>query len=662
MTSRRHSPPLLVLLGSLVLAVAAAIVPAAPANAVPLRPTGPLSPDAGALLGLYSKPPNGDYTIEGLDARLNHLENKAGRDVDIVSTYYSFTENFPGAREDWLLSEGKIPLISWDGTTSTEISAGQHDALIRDRADGVAALGSDVFLRFFWEMDGGKKRDIVVSPADFIAAWRRVVNTFRNRGATNAVFVWCPNSISFTQGTAEQYYPGDEYVDWICAHGYNWAPAKPNSNYRSLTEIFGSFHAWGMAHGTKPMMIGETGVQENNQGDKPAWLRSVPDELLHNMPGVSAFVYFDSDTIYPWWLDSSWGSFNAWRDLAQHPHFNGVDLPSDYIPPPETTSETISFTGSGSPSNQSWQPFEFDITVPGTIDITLGWARGDANLNLYLRDPSGSPAAASVTNSRPETTSFRATEIGTYVASVQFTSGPQTDFTLDVTRPIPLEGGGSSDDGAGSGGGGGYAATETLVFNGSGSPTSNSWQPREIQVAVAGPLDVTLEWPEADADLNVFLRAPDGSPVAASNGSQRPEAFSYHVDSPGTYTVSVQFKSGPESTYDLTVVRPVEDDGIPVLSDTLAIEGSGSASGDSWQGLVFRVVDPGRVTLTLSWTDGTADLNMFLRDQANTPIGMAKTGEQPEVLVRDLAEPGVYTVYVQFRSGAADFTLNASIE
>src|SRR5438105_15657730 len=80
-----------------------------------------------------------------------------------------------------------------------------------------------VFIEWFPDMDTSS---LAVSPASFVSAWRHVHDIFAARGATNAVWVWCPSAPGFASSTAQAYYPGDTYVDWACADGYNWAPRQ----------------------------------------------------------------------------------------------------------------------------------------------------------------------------------------------------------------------------------------------------------------------------------------------------------------------------------------------------------------------------------------------------------------------------------------------------
>ena len=84
-------------------------------------------------------------------------------------------------------------------------------------------------------------------------------------------------------GTAQAYYPGNAYVDWICADGYNWAPELPGASWRSFQEIFAPFYRWGRSTG-KPMVIGEFGTVEGAPGAKAAWFAQADARHPHAVP------------------------------------------------------------------------------------------------------------------------------------------------------------------------------------------------------------------------------------------------------------------------------------------------------------------------------------------------------------------------------------------
>lgn len=317
--------------GKLAAIVAAALAigaPSIPGDAVAgtrgfdVRPlAASVIPEQGALFGAWIKPP--DWSKTGWQNAVDSFESMIGRDLDISHRYFKWDGVFPTWKETWDLQNGRIPMIDWDGTYSTQIAAGSHDARIRERARGVAALGRPVFLRYFWEMDASKNLWKSQSPTAYIAAWRHIYTLFQQEGAENAMWVWCPTAWGFVKGGAQQYYPGNAYVDFVCTDGYNWYPGRSGARWRSFVEIYRSFYSFGVTT-NKPLMVGEVAAQEDPDvpGRKAQWIRDATAALETQYPNIVAFVWFHSNTIYPWWVDTSESSLQAYREMAADPYFN----------------------------------------------------------------------------------------------------------------------------------------------------------------------------------------------------------------------------------------------------------------------------------------------------------------------------------------------------
>jgi hypothetical protein len=294
--------------------------PVVPAPApVPDRTPEPSVVTGGALFGVSTSP--GNRSFEAEKNAVERLEAQLGRTIDINHNFYTWDEEFPTESERWDLKSGRLPLISWNGkdVASSEIAAGDQDRLIVGRALGVKALGQPVLIRWFWEMDG-KKRIWAGTPADYIAAWRHIVDVFRARGATNVEWVWCPNASAFSDGEAQVFYPGDDYVDWICADGYNWAPGRPGDDWRSFQDIFAAFYDWA-SQKNKKIMVGEFGVQERSGDDKARWVEDARTTLKRKFPLIKAVVYFNANADYDWRMNSSPSASQAFKDMANDPWF-----------------------------------------------------------------------------------------------------------------------------------------------------------------------------------------------------------------------------------------------------------------------------------------------------------------------------------------------------
>jgi hypothetical protein len=309
----------------------ASLVPGAatpPASAAG-RPGGPLVPASGFYVGAYTKHAEG-YGQERQKQAITDLESRLGRRLHIDHNFYSWTDVFPSWREPWDIDNQRIPMISWNGENTDAIARGDYDGMIATRAHAVAMLSSPVFIRWFWEMDGNKKQGFISSPASYQRAWRHIHDIFAAAGATNAVWVWCPNASAVADGKALPYYPGGDYVDWTCGDGYNFAPNRPGDKWETFPEIYNGFYTGATRLG-KPIMIGEFGVLERKPGEKEQWFRQAHDWVAAH-PAIAAVVYFNADSTadgieYDWRVDSSPSAFEGFRYLYTGP------AP---VPPPAT--------------------------------------------------------------------------------------------------------------------------------------------------------------------------------------------------------------------------------------------------------------------------------------------------------------------------------------
>jgi hypothetical protein len=278
----------------------------------------PPVPTSGAYLGLWHK----GSPLQGAaeqQAGFRSVEALARRPMAIAHAFYDVDRPFPTAADRDAVATGHLLLLSWNGRDTAGVAAGRYDALIRERARGLRALGAPVLLRWLWEMDGPGRAERAGKPASYVAAWRHLRQLFREEGADRVAWVWCPNAVGFAEGRVDPWYPGDDAVDWVCADGYNFGTdALPWTSFRDL---FRPFVRWGVAH-RKPLLIGEVGSVEGSPGRKAAWLGDVARALREDLPEIGGVVWFDEwRDGWDWRLRSSPSSAAAFAQLAQDPAF-----------------------------------------------------------------------------------------------------------------------------------------------------------------------------------------------------------------------------------------------------------------------------------------------------------------------------------------------------
>jgi beta-mannanase len=333
-----------------------------------------LEPPSTAWLGGWVK---GDsWALAAQQGATLQLEEAIGRKLDIGHSWVPWGSGL-GRLPAWHVSEGRIPLISFgNGGSTREVAAGQHDAYLASLATSIRGLGRPVLLRYGWEMDGRTRQYWVVSAADYQKAWRHVRALFAAQGV-RASWVWSPNADAFAgaRGGVDQYYPGDDQVDWIGTDGYNWNTCNGRSHWEDFATIFRSFYAWGSAR-NKPLMISETGTVEDplNPGRKAAWFDDAARTLARSMPRVKAVVYFDESKQCDWRPNTSQTSMAGFTRFARDPFFGPVSSPPSSLPPAPTSSSSTTTTRPPATTSTTRPPTSTTAPAPtpgGTNDILV---------------------------------------------------------------------------------------------------------------------------------------------------------------------------------------------------------------------------------------------------------------------------------------------------
>jgi hypothetical protein len=312
----------------------------------------------GALVGsqLTGQSPPWDFSA------LEAFERNAGKGASILSFSSPWADcsgpctnfAFPEQAMEQLREHGTIPFLSWASQSVpagleqpayslTAIADGSQDAFIRDYAEQVATWHRPFFLRFDAEMNGfwfpwseGLNGN---TPGSFVAAWRHVHDIFKEVGATNATWVWCPN-VDFNRALTplKELYPGDEYVDWTCLDGFNWGATRNSAGWQSFDQIFRSTYKRVVKIAPhKPMVIGEVASEERG-GSKPKWIKHALKTIPARYPKVRAVLWFDErDQGMHWPIESSKASQRAFKQAIGRSIYRPnvfSELPPGAIQPP----------------------------------------------------------------------------------------------------------------------------------------------------------------------------------------------------------------------------------------------------------------------------------------------------------------------------------------
>lgn len=180
--------------------------------------------------------------------------------------------------------------------TPKDIAAGKSDGYIKQYARDVKNYGKPLFIQPLcgefngnWDTSCSPKVNPDLTSDDFVNAWQRVVDIFRQEGVTNVAWVWAP-AVPLPPASGDwgwdpswwAYYPGDSYVDWIGAHQDGWG--EPNWIY--------PLNQFGIDH-HKPLMV-IFAIRHQLSGRSRAqwinWLAGMFD-YFKSHPQIKAIIY-----------------------------------------------------------------------------------------------------------------------------------------------------------------------------------------------------------------------------------------------------------------------------------------------------------------------------------------------------------------------------------
>ena len=215
---------------------------------------------------------------------------------DLVWAYFSnnWTNgiSFPTDAVETISSTGKIPFIRLMPRTSFEeyvadtlysmqkIIDGDFDDELTQWAKDAANTGIPLLAEFGTEVngswfpwnglyngagqtDGYRDNSIADGPERFRDAYRHIIDICRENGATNITWFFhidADSEPSDEWNDFENYYPGDDYIDWIGVSVYG--PVEEGDEYREFSEPLDEVYQRMSELTDKPIAILEFGVTE----------------------------------------------------------------------------------------------------------------------------------------------------------------------------------------------------------------------------------------------------------------------------------------------------------------------------------------------------------------------------------------------------------------
>jgi len=274
---------------------------------------------------------------------LHDTEQVASRRFDTLRAYAFWDGEFPDLRHQ-LASEGdrmlhlSINARRTDGSIvpwQVIATASEGDVVHGELVAWIERLANhEAHLRVTFHHESDIEPEFG-SPEDFVEAWRRFA-TMLDEAAPEIETVWVLTGFNLDKPIADEFWPGDEYVDFIGADAFNWYGCRgvPEA-WRSPAEVIAPLLKFATKHPDKRLVLAELGSDEDAEdpGRKAAWFDELATLLTSNdYAQLDTVVFFhndhDDDSTCDWWLDSSDASADAFERLAALPLFGGDVAPA----------------------------------------------------------------------------------------------------------------------------------------------------------------------------------------------------------------------------------------------------------------------------------------------------------------------------------------------
>jgi hypothetical protein len=163
------------------------------------------------------------------------------------------------------------------------------------------------------------------TPNDYVLAWRHIHNIFssKNINSTRLQWIWSVGNNDVGSYTAEEYWVGDNYTNWLGIDGYNLGSTQDWSSWTLPNEIFDNMIGrLRNLSSTKPLSIneyGSTSIHPKNVSNVPLkseWLNQFCDYISNSQFKMASYFNVEQET--DWAIfggihgDIVWNNFNAY--------------------------------------------------------------------------------------------------------------------------------------------------------------------------------------------------------------------------------------------------------------------------------------------------------------------------------------------------------------
>ncbi len=253
-----------------------------------------LEQEEGTLLGAYVL--QDDYIEQSMET-FNEVTEKQHASF---FKYVGYGKEFPKEWVEEVKASGGIPHIAFEPNDGLE--AVNDDEYLREWAEAANASGTPIFIRWASEMNGtwtqySGKSDL------YKEKWQLVYNVFKEE-APNCAFVW--TVFTFPESTIEEFYPGDDYVDWVGVNIYSVVYHNNDINQEAFHEdpLELLDYVYNTYSYKKPIQISEFGATHYSATDEQTYsewaaekIRRLYSNLETYYPRVKSVFYFDVNNL-----------------------------------------------------------------------------------------------------------------------------------------------------------------------------------------------------------------------------------------------------------------------------------------------------------------------------------------------------------------------------
>ena len=245
--------------------------------------------------GIYHSafPDFGGTEDEVSTQRINEFETLAAK--DIVWAYFSnnwYTNiEFPITAVNTIQEAGKIPFIRMMPRSNFEeggpdpvytmqkIIDGEFDPQLKQWAIDAASFGRTLLVEFGTEVNGNwfpwngqyngadtreyGNPNLADGPERFRDAYQHIIDICRNNNATNITWFFHVDAYSqpdVAWNDFKNYYPGDDYIDWLGVSIYG--PQEKGADYQSFSEIMNDIYPSLISLSNNPIAVLEFAITE----------------------------------------------------------------------------------------------------------------------------------------------------------------------------------------------------------------------------------------------------------------------------------------------------------------------------------------------------------------------------------------------------------------